>query len=65
MVFSQSISRNTILSPEEHLGHNSFFFNTYYLFIRASLIAQLVKNMPAMQEISVQFFCQEDRLEKG
>ena len=31
----------------------------------ASLIAQLVKNLPAMQETSVQFLGQEDLLEKG
>ena len=30
----------------------------------ASLIAQLVKNLPAMQETSVQFLGQEDPLEK-
>ena len=31
----------------------------------ASLIAQLVKNLPAMQEILVRFLSQEDPLEKG
>ena len=31
----------------------------------ASLIAQLVKSLPAMQEIPVQFLGQEDPLEKG
>ena len=31
----------------------------------ASLIAQLVKNLPAMQETSVRFLGQEDPLEKG
>ena len=31
----------------------------------ASLIAQLVKNLPAMQEISVRFLGWEDPLEKG
>ena len=31
----------------------------------ASLIAQLVKNPPAMQETTVQFLGQEDPLEKG
>ena len=30
-----------------------------------SLIAQLVKHLPAMQEIPVQFLGQEDPLEKG
>ena len=32
---------------------------------RASLIAQLVKNPPAMQETPVQFLGQKDPLEKG
>ena len=31
----------------------------------ASLVAQLVKNPPAMQETPVQFLCREDLLEKG
>ena len=39
------------------------FFN-FFLF-KASLIAQLVKNPPAMQETPVQFLGWEDPLEKG
>ena len=35
-----------------------------YFFNLASLIAQLVKNLPAMQETPVQFLGQEDLLEK-
>ena len=31
----------------------------------ASLVAQLVKNLPAMQETRVQYMGQEDPLEKG
>ena len=31
----------------------------------ASLVAQLVKNLPAIQETQVQFLGQEDPLEKG
>ena len=31
----------------------------------ASLVAQLVKNLPAMQEAEVRFLGQEDPLEKG
>ena len=31
----------------------------------APLVAQLIKNLPAMQEISVQFLGWEDPLEKG
>ena len=33
--------------------------------VRASLIAKLVKNLPAMQETLAQFLGQEDPLEKG
>jgi len=33
--------------------------------IIASLIAQLVKNLPVIQETPVQFLGQEDPLEKG
>ena len=35
------------------------------LVFRASIVAQLVKNLPAMQETPVQFLGQEDPLEKG
>ena len=38
---------------------------TTTLLIRASLIAQLVKNLPAMQETPVRFLGQKDPLEKG
>ena len=42
------------------------FFKNIYLFgcTRASLIAQLVKNLPAMQETPIQFLGLEDPLEK-
>ena len=40
------------------------FANTAEAF-RASLIAQLVKNPPAMQKTLVRFLGQEDPLEKG
>ena len=33
--------------------------------MKASLVVQLVKNQPAMQETLVQFLGQEDSLEKG
>ena len=36
-----------------------------YIWGYASLIAQLVKNLPAMQEIQVSLLGQEDLLEKG
>ena len=36
-----------------------------YPLLWASLIAQLVKNLPEMQETLIQFLGQEDPLEKG
>ena len=38
---------------------------TIALTIQASMIVQLIKNPPAMQEILVQFLGWEDLLEKG
>ena len=38
---------------------------TKYTRVRASLMAQMVKNLPAMQETWVQSLVQEDPLEKG
>ena len=38
--------------------------STYLQTIRASLVAQLVKTLPAMQETLVQFLSREDPLEK-
>ena len=37
----------------------------YCLYTGASLVAQLVKDLPAMQETPVQFLGQEDPLEEG
>ena len=42
-----------------------FAFLTLELGLWASLIAQLVKNPPAVHETPVQFLGQEDLLEKG
>ena len=39
--------------------------NICWIIVKASLIAQLVKNPPAMQETLVQILGQEDLLEKG
>ena len=42
------------------------FLLMFGLFVYwASLIAQLIKNLPAMQETPVQFLGQEDPLDKG
>ena len=37
----------------------------FYYHCQASLIAQVVKNLPAMQETPVRFLGLEDLLEKG
>ena len=37
----------------------------YLCLARASLVAQVVKNLPAMQDTTVQFLGREDLLEKG
>ena len=34
-------------------------------FYGSSLVDQMVKNLPAIQETQIQFLCQEDPLEKG
>ena len=56
-----------MLSPR---GFDSDNNNIQHLYgdlwvLRASLIAQLVKNLSAMQETPVQILGQEDPLEKG
>ena len=43
----------------------SLLFNMLSRLAMASLIAQLVKNLPGMQETPVQFLGREDPLEKG
>ena len=35
-----------------------------YLFLGGSMVAQMVKNLPAMQEMHIQFLGQEEPLEK-
>ena len=42
-----------------------YWFYLYYTIIRASLVAQMVKSLPAMQETQVQYLGREDPLEKG
>ena len=47
-------------------GESDHIMGLWYpsLASRASLIAQLVKNSPAIQETPVRFLCWEDMLEK-
>ena len=42
-----------------------YIFEYMYVHIWASLVAQTVKNLPAMQETQVQYLGQEDPLKKG
>ena len=42
-----------------------FLFSVFMSWVWASLVAQMVKNLPAMQETQVQSLDQEDPLEKG
>ena len=43
-------------------GAKIWMYGSFYLYV---LIAQLVKNWPAMQKTLLQFLYQEDNLEKG
>ena len=47
------------------LSDFTFTFRRKYTHIWASLVAQLIKNPPAIQEIPVQFLGWKDPLEKG
>ena len=55
---------NEILLTHKKEWNNAICSNAEWLS-RASLIAQLVKNLPAMEETPVQFLGWEDPLEKG
>ena len=46
-------------------GRNHTFFNGCRFSERASLIAQMVKNLPAMRETWIRFLGWEDLLEEG
>ena len=48
-----------------HIQHDKYIQYAFYATLRASLAAQLVKNLPAMQETWVWFLGWEDPLEKG
>ena len=44
--------------------HELIKYHTYTMFLRASLVVQSVKNLPAVQETGVQSLGWEDPLEK-
>ena len=60
LILDQKVSK-----LQTNLKYNFAYMNFQNLELRAYLVAQLVKNRPAMQEIWVQFLGWEDRLEKG
>ena len=45
--------------------HELIKYHTYTVFLRASLVAQSVKNLPAVQETVIQALSWEDPLQKG
>ena len=60
-----SVELQFTLHVDTKWEHARVELNIHLLNDRASLIAQLVKNPPAMQETLVRFLGQEDPLEKG
>ena len=74
-VFKFSIIITTFIDPILNAIHCSKYFicihslnlitMRYKPLLQASLVAQRVKNLPAMQETRVQFLAQESPLEKG
>ena len=62
---SLSIMYISILFGRKWVSKNNFKLIVLCLKIWVSPIAQLVKNLPAIQETLVRFLGQEDPLEKG
>ena len=58
-------AQRAIVHRVAKVRHNWSDLALNYTINGASLIAELVKNPPAMQETPVQFLGQEDPLEKG
>ena len=54
-----------IFSHPNTINFSSFEWLYLKLYINSSLSAQMVKNLPAMQEAQVQSLGQEDPMEKG
>ena len=60
-IFSNVFAKQHLELKVEILWNDVYAASVY----SASLVPQLVKNPPAMQESLVQFLSQEDQLEKG
>ena len=61
--FQINLQGNSDQNPKGYFGEESDKWILIYM--RESLIAQLVKNPPAMQETPVRFLGEEDLLEEG
>ena len=59
------VSRGAQQMLKTHFAYECRVAEGYDFTVRASLMAQTVKNLPAMQEGWVQSLGQEDPLEKG
>ena len=59
---STTVSSLLLAMAQSSLEETAFLISS--VMLRASLIAQSVKNLPAMQETQVQFLGREDPLEK-
>ena len=57
--------KTTVLTLQTFVGKVMSPLQAWITQDRASLIAQLVKNLPVLQETPVRFLGQEDPLEKG
>ena len=63
--FEKGVYKQCGITPILIMINNKPETNRAYLFNRASLVAQTLKNPPATQETCVQHLGQEDPLEKG
>ena len=65
--FSRGSSGSRDQTPVSRTSGRRFnaLYNSLYKYKKRSLVVQMVKNLPAMQETWVQFLSQEDPLEKG
>ena len=59
------INEMLVYVTQKFLASGSSFLLPHSTYLQVSLIAQLVKNPPAMQETLVQLLGWEDPLEKG
>ena len=64
LLSSSYISRHGLPTPQITVWPKSSF-GFFYKMLWASLVAQLVKNPPAMQETQFPFFGRENPLQKG